>query len=42
MITSVLLLLVDHVSMILYTTALVLLLVGAIGLIAGLLWMLTR
>lgn len=41
--TSVLLLFLgDHVMLILYTTIVVLLLVGAIGLIAGLLWMVTR
>ncbi len=41
--TSVLLLFLgDHVMLILYTAIVVLLLVGAIGLIAGLLWMVTR
>lgn len=41
--TGVLLLfLSEHVMLILYTAIVVLLLVGTIGLIAGLLWMVTR
>lgn len=32
----------DHLMLILYTAIVVLLIVGAIGLIAGLLWMVTR
>lgn len=40
--TGVLLLLGDHLMLILYTAIVVLLIVGAIGLLAGLLWMVTR